>query len=96
MQFNMTVIKESQGGYDGRRGRVETFEITGSEQGPNPLLQLCDYQLREEEKQLFGKLAGKSVVLSVVEIRSIFSGRPRFSGNIVSVGGKPVAEFVKG
>jgi len=95
MLFKMTVIKETQGGYPGKRGFVTTFEVTGSEVGPNPLLQLVDYQLREEEKAMFGRLVGKPLEIAVTEVRSIFSGRPRFSGQLVNVDGKPVAVFAQ-
>jgi len=75
------VLKEDSRVKDG----VEYVTATVMEQGANPLLQMVDYGLRQEEKVHKGKLLGKTLKIQVDNIRSIFSGRPQISGNIVEV-----------
>jgi hypothetical protein len=61
---------------------VEYVTVTCMESSPNPLLQMVDYNLRQDEKQHKGKLVGKLVKLKVQTIRAIFSGRPQLSGSL--------------
>lgn len=64
---------------------VEYVTVTGMEVGDKPLLQMFDYGLRAEEMSHKGKLVGKVMDIHVECVRNIFSGRPQFSGKIVSV-----------
>lgn len=82
MQTKVTVLAETVQTRDG----VEYVSVTCMEAGPEPLLQMFDYGLRQEEKIHKGKLVGKTMVLKWDNIRSIFSGRPQVNGRIVSVG----------
>lgn len=67
-------------------GGVEYVTITCMETTPNPLLQMFDYGLREEEKPQKGKLVGKAVVLHIATIRALFAGRPQMSGRMELAG----------
>jgi len=64
---------------------IEYVTVTGMELGEKPLLQMFDYGLRQEEMSHKGKLVGKQIEIHVESIRNIFSGRPQFSGKILSV-----------
>jgi len=78
MKINATVLKEvSQ-----TRNGIEYVQIVCLESGPEPLLQMFDYSLREDEKIHKGKLEGKQVVLQVDTIRAIFAGRAQMSGRM--------------
>lgn len=69
------------------REGVEYVTITCMERTPEPLLQMFDYGLREEEKLHKGKLLGKEVSLRVNTIRAIFAGRPQMQGRLLQVNG---------
>lgn len=68
------------------RDGVEYVTATCMERGLEPLLQMFDYSLREDERMHKGKLLGKPIVIKVQTIRAIFAGRPQLSGRLVSVG----------
>jgi len=82
MRIEATVLAE-----DARAsGGVEYVTITCMERGDEPMLQMFDYTLRENEKELKGKLKGKAVSLVVANVRSVFNGRPQFSGKLIVAG----------
>jgi len=81
MQLQIQVLKESSR----QNQNVEYVTITGMESGPEPLLQMVDYNLREDEKPYKGKLVGKVVAVQVENIRALFGGRPQLVGKIVNV-----------
>lgn len=78
MKIKAVVLAEDMQVRDG----VEYVSITCMEQGENPLLQMFDYGLREEERIHKGKLLGKSVELQVSTIRSLYAGRPQTIGHM--------------
>jgi len=78
MKLEAMVLAES---VDIREGR-EWVTITCMERNAQPLLQMFDYGLREDEKIHKGKLVGKAVSLQVTTIRSIFGGRPQMTGHL--------------
>lgn len=85
MKLQCTVLREwKDKPYRSKSGvEVVPHVLTMTETGSSPLLQLIDYTLQPEELEKFGTLQGKALVLEVREIRSIFSGRPRMSGQIL-------------
>jgi hypothetical protein len=60
----------------------EYVTVTCSEIGEDKLLQMFDYNLRQEEAPLKATLAGKEVEIVVKTIRAIFSGRPQLVGRL--------------
>lgn len=83
MILDMTVLAETSQVRDG----IEYTQLSALEVGGSPLLQVCDYSLTADETSHKGKLVGKVIRIQVNTIRSIFSGRPQFSGKIISVNG---------
>jgi hypothetical protein len=69
---------------DGR----EFVTATCSEIGDDKLLQMFDYNLREDETPLKGKILNKEVEIVVKTIRAIFSGRPQLVGRMTVLGAK--------
>jgi hypothetical protein len=68
------------------RDGVEYVTVTVMELDANPLLQMFDYGLRQDERPIYkGKLVGKTVKLQIQTIRAIFAGRPQMQGHLVEV-----------
>lgn len=83
MKIEALVLAEDVQTRDG----VEYVSCTCMERGTDPLLQMFDYSLREDERVHKGKLLGKELVIRVNTIRSIFAGRPQMQGKLVQVNG---------
>lgn len=87
------VISDEPDRYTSKRGTVvesQIVTIVDQDKSGHRLRQSVDVVLMDEAKQQFaGKLLDKRVELSISEI-SIFGGRPRFRGNIISLEGKSV------
>lgn len=90
MKVTAIVIKEfkdkpyrSKGGQE-----IQPLMLTCMEQpGPEAMSNTFDYGLRDDEREHFGKLTGKTVQVVVETVAAIFSGRPRFRGHLI-VNGK--------
>jgi len=81
MTIRLMVLHETS-----RESKGVTYHTaTGIEAGDEPLLQMLDYGLREEEQNYKGKLKGKTVTIKVEAFRDVFGGRPQVSGKIVEV-----------
>ena len=84
MVIKAEVVAEEVQARDG----IEYVQLTCREIATEPLLQMFDYGLRQDELQHKAKLVGKLVELHVKTIRAIFAGRPQFSGRLVVAAAK--------
>lgn len=88
MRIEATVVAEDAQVRNG----IEYVTITCMERGTEPLLQMFDYSLREDERLHKGKLMGKPVAIQVQTIRAIFAGRPQMSGRLLGLNGSAKPE----
>jgi len=90
MNIEVLVTAERSDSYEGKKGKVNQQLLTCCDVGKTPerLQQLLEYGLTDIEKASHaGKLEGKTIILSVRELKP-FGAVLRARGQIVSVGGK--------
>jgi len=86
MTGKFQVISERLDAYTGKRGRVEQRLLALLDLGDPPLVNTVDYALTKDEEAKYPKdLKGKTVTLSVTDVRPAFGGRLRLFGGLQSV-----------
>jgi hypothetical protein len=85
MRLTCLVMEETSETYKGKNGEVTQSVVSLQDMDVHARLKnTFDYNLREEEKALAGKLRDKRITVDITEFQPAFGGRLRARGRIVN------------